>query len=227
MSGLGTRWDTPGVNRDGACRVPIHPALEALRGLQREHGVRAEQVARMRVWLDEGAYKAVGFGWEPTTVTSAQMNLQYCAAQLLLEGDVFVDQFTDAKLAAVLDMVRHERFTTRRWTRCTGLPSARCGWKYSCGRTDGRDDGHDAGRSGEPARAGGRHREVSQDRPPLSVSNRQDQFLTVDDEGEWGGGRPTWVIASRPAKRDAQDGHAMPETWGTRTDESGIGGSSR
>ncbi len=70
--------------------------------------MRAERVARIRVWLDEGAYKAVGFAWEPTTVTSAQMNLQYCAAQLLLEGDVFVDQFTDAKLAApaVLDMVR-------------------------------------------------------------------------------------------------------------------------
>ncbi len=109
VSGLGTRWDTPGVNfKMWACRVPIHPALEALRELQREHGVRAERVARIRVWLDEGAYKAVGFAWEPTTVTSAQMNLQYCAAQLLLEGDVFVDQFTDAKLAApaVLDMVR-------------------------------------------------------------------------------------------------------------------------
>jgi len=109
VSGLGTRWDTPGVNfKMWACRVPIHPALEALRELQREHGVRAEQVARIRVWLDEGAYKAVGFAWEPTTVTSAQMNLQYCAAQLLLEGDVFVDQFTDVKLAApaVLDMVR-------------------------------------------------------------------------------------------------------------------------
>ena len=109
MSGLGTRRDTPGVNfKMWACRVPIHPALEALRGLQREHGVRAEQVARMRVWLDEGAYKAVGFGWEPTTVTSAQMNWQHRAAQLLLEGDVFVDQLTDAKLACsvVLDMVR-------------------------------------------------------------------------------------------------------------------------
>ncbi len=109
VSGLGERWDTPQVNfKMWACRVPIHPALEALRGLQREHGVRAEDVAHIRVWLDEGAYKAVGFAWEPTTVTSAQMNLQYCVAQLLLEGDVFVDQFTDAKLAApaVLDLVR-------------------------------------------------------------------------------------------------------------------------
>jgi 2-methylcitrate dehydratase PrpD len=38
-------------------------------------------------------------------LTSAQLNLPYCVATLLLEGDVFVDQFTEA---AVHDQARIE-----------------------------------------------------------------------------------------------------------------------
>ena len=33
---------------------------------------------------------------KPQGLTSAQLNLPFCVATLLLEGDVFVDQFTDA-----------------------------------------------------------------------------------------------------------------------------------
>ncbi len=99
VRGLGTDWRTPQVNfKMWACRVPIHPTLEGLRSLRQAHAFRADQVEKIRVWLDEGAYKAVGFPWVPTTVTSAQMNLAYCASIALLEGDVFVDQFTEAKL---------------------------------------------------------------------------------------------------------------------------------
>jgi 2-methylcitrate dehydratase PrpD len=81
--------------------------MEALRALRLAHDISADQVKQVRVWLDEGAYKAVGFPWVPTTPTSAQLNLTYCAALLLLEGDVFVDQFAEHKLAdpRVLDLV--------------------------------------------------------------------------------------------------------------------------
>jgi 2-methylcitrate dehydratase PrpD len=37
----------------------------------------------------------VGWPYEPQGLTSAQLNLPYCVATLLLEGDVFVDQFTE------------------------------------------------------------------------------------------------------------------------------------
>jgi len=99
VAGLGTDWYTPRAHfKMWACRVPIHPTLEALSALRRDHPFAVDDVARIRVWLNEGAYKAVGFPWVPTTVTSAQMNLRYCVSMLLLEHDVFVDQFTDAKL---------------------------------------------------------------------------------------------------------------------------------
>jgi 2-methylcitrate dehydratase PrpD len=35
----------------------------------------------------------------PQGLTSAQLNLPYCVATLLLEGDAFVDQFSEAKVA--------------------------------------------------------------------------------------------------------------------------------
>jgi 2-methylcitrate dehydratase PrpD len=41
----------------------------------------------------------VGWPYVPQGLTSAQLNLPYCVATLLLEGDVFVDQFSEAKVA--------------------------------------------------------------------------------------------------------------------------------
>jgi len=40
-----------------------------------------------------------GWPYKPEGMTAAQLNLSYCLATLLLEGDVFVDQFSDAMLA--------------------------------------------------------------------------------------------------------------------------------
>jgi 2-methylcitrate dehydratase PrpD len=40
----------------------------------------------------------VGWRYEPQGLTSAQLNLPYCVATLLLDGDVFVEQFTEAKV---------------------------------------------------------------------------------------------------------------------------------
>ena len=41
----------------------------------------------------------VGWKYVPQGLTSAQLNLPYCVATLLLDGDCFVDQFTEAKVA--------------------------------------------------------------------------------------------------------------------------------
>jgi aconitate decarboxylase len=38
----------------------------------------------------------VGWPYRPEGLTSAQLNLPFCVATLLIEGDVFVDQFTPA-----------------------------------------------------------------------------------------------------------------------------------
>ena len=40
-----------------------------------------------------------GWRYKPEGMTSAQLNMCYCLATLLLDGDVFVEQFSESKLA--------------------------------------------------------------------------------------------------------------------------------
>lgn len=106
--GLGTKFNAFGVNfKVWACRVPIHPSLEAIKKLRETHEINPDDVERVDVALPEGSFKAVGFDYSPTTITSAQLNLQYCLSIMLLENDVFIEQFTEEKIASprVLDMV--------------------------------------------------------------------------------------------------------------------------
>jgi aconitate decarboxylase len=90
-----------------ACRAPIHPALDALSWLRAEAGSGAEagagfgaaDVERVEVSLPEGSFKAVGFPYRPATVATAQLNLRYCLAVMLLDGQVFRQQFGEQRLA--------------------------------------------------------------------------------------------------------------------------------
>lgn len=106
--GLGTTWRSRRVNfKMWACRVPIHPALESVRALRAQRTLDAGDIERVDVGLVEGAFKAVGSPYRPSTITAAQLNLQYCLAQLILTGDVSVPQFTEEAIRdpRVLDMV--------------------------------------------------------------------------------------------------------------------------
>src|SRR5262249_51452844 len=53
----------------------------------------------------------VGWPYRPEGLTSAQLNLPYCAATLLVEGDAFVDQFTEAAVANPRRMALAQRIT--------------------------------------------------------------------------------------------------------------------
>jgi 2-methylcitrate dehydratase PrpD len=106
--GLGDVWQARGVNfKMWACRVPNHATLEAIRGLRMQHDIPADDVASLEIRLGTGAYQNVGWAYTPTTITSAQLNIYYVSALMLLENDVFVDQFTGGKIASgrVLDTI--------------------------------------------------------------------------------------------------------------------------
>jgi len=114
--GLGSDLRAHKVNfKLWACRIPIHPSLEAIRQLRAATPFAAEEVERLEVALTGGAFRSVGHPYRPDTVASAQLNLQYCVAMMLLEGDVFEQQFRAERLRdpAVLDLaarvrVRHD-----------------------------------------------------------------------------------------------------------------------
>ena len=110
--GLGTTWQTMGVALKWyACVGSNHTTLDALRELQAKHGFGAGEVERVVVHGSQVTADHVGWKYEPKGMTAAQLNLPFCVATLLLEGDCFVDQFkpgveTDARRMALAGRVQ-------------------------------------------------------------------------------------------------------------------------
>ena len=99
-AGLGTRWETLRIAlKFYACVGSNHTTLDALRMLQARHPFGAGDVAAITVHGSQVTVDHVGWPYRPDGLTAAQLNLPYCVATLLAEGDAFVDQFTEAKLA--------------------------------------------------------------------------------------------------------------------------------
>jgi aconitate decarboxylase len=97
VAGLGERWETMGVAlKFYACVGSNHTTLNAIQAIQARHPFGAADVARIVVHGSRVTVDHVGWAYQPQGLTSAQLNLPYCVATLLLEGDVFVDQFTEA-----------------------------------------------------------------------------------------------------------------------------------
>src|SRR5438874_8450007 len=99
-AGFGEVWQTMGVAlKFYSCVGSNHTTLDALRDMQRERAFGAADVARIVVHGSQVTMDHVGWKYVPQGLTSAQLNLPYCVATLLLEGDCFVDQFTDDMVA--------------------------------------------------------------------------------------------------------------------------------
>jgi len=110
-AGLGTTWQTMGVAlKFYACVASNHTTLDALRALQAEHHFSADDVERITVHGSQVTMDHVGWKYEPAGMTAAQLNLPFCAATLLLQGDCFVEQFEpgaerDARRMALAERV--------------------------------------------------------------------------------------------------------------------------
>ena len=75
-----------------------HTSVDALRAIREKHKIRGEDVAKVLVETTEVVKLHCGWPYVPAETITAQMNLPYTAAVTLLEGNAFVDQYTDAKL---------------------------------------------------------------------------------------------------------------------------------
>ncbi len=99
-AGLGETWQTMGVAlKFYSCVGSNHSTLDALRIMQGKHPYTEADVDSITVYGSKVTADHVGWKYEPQGLTSAQLNLPYCIATLLLDGDAFVDQFTDALVA--------------------------------------------------------------------------------------------------------------------------------
>lgn len=99
-SGLGERFETMNVSlKFYSCAASIHTSLDALRSLRLRHPFGADETSKVVVRMAQTTLDHVGFKYQPGGMTAAQMSLQFCMATMLLEGDVFVDQFSDDAFA--------------------------------------------------------------------------------------------------------------------------------
>ncbi len=94
---LGRAWETMRISlKFYSCVGSNHTTLDAIRSLQEKTPFGADDIASIVVHGSQVTVEHVGWPYQPQGLTSAQLNLPFCVATLLLEGDVFVDQFTDA-----------------------------------------------------------------------------------------------------------------------------------
>jgi 2-methylcitrate dehydratase PrpD len=99
-AGLGQTWQTMGVAlKFYSCVGSNHTTLDAIRDMQQERRFGAADVAKVAVHGSQVTMDHVGWKYVPQGLTSAQLNLPYCVATWLIDGDCFVDQFTEAKVA--------------------------------------------------------------------------------------------------------------------------------
>ena len=124
-AGLGERFETMSVAlKFYSCVGSNHTALDAVRNIQSRRPFRADEVEKIIVLGSQATVDHVGWPYRPQSLTSAQMNLPFCLATLLVEGDVFVEQFSEAVIAdprrvalAEKVEVRHDPAITARGAR--------------------------------------------------------------------------------------------------------------
>ena len=94
---LGRQWETMRISlKFYSCVGSNHTTLDAIRNMQNKTPFGADDITSIVVHGSQVTVEHVGWPYKPQGLVSAQLNLPFCVATLLLEGDVFVDQFTDA-----------------------------------------------------------------------------------------------------------------------------------
>jgi aconitate decarboxylase len=103
-SGLGVRFETTLVSlKFYSCVSSNHTTLDAIRAMRARRRFSVEDVDQIVVHGSQVTVDHVGWKYRPEGISAAQLNLPFCVATLLLDGDVFVDQFNAVK---IVDPVR-------------------------------------------------------------------------------------------------------------------------
>jgi aconitate decarboxylase len=93
-AGLGERFETLRISlKFYSCVASNHTSLDAIRAIQARRPFTLDELAKIVIRGSQVTVDHVGWPYRPEGLTSAQLNLPFCVATLLREGDVFVDQF--------------------------------------------------------------------------------------------------------------------------------------
>ena len=92
---LGQRFETMGIAlKFYSCVGSNHTALDAIADIRKHRPFALDEIEQIVVHGSQVTVDHAGWPYKPDGLTTAQLNLPFCVATLLIEGDVFVDEFT-------------------------------------------------------------------------------------------------------------------------------------
>jgi aconitate decarboxylase len=92
---LGQKFETMSIAlKFYSCVGSNHTTLDALADIRKRRPFRLDEIEEIVVYGSQVTADHVGWPYKPEGLTAAQLNLPFCVATLLIEGDVFVDEFT-------------------------------------------------------------------------------------------------------------------------------------
>ena len=97
--GLGETFETEqtGFKPYAACGS-THTGHEAVKSIMEKNSLVADLIDKVTIRATTATYHHTGWAYKPEGVITAQMNLPYVVAVTVLEGDIFIDQFTEEKI---------------------------------------------------------------------------------------------------------------------------------
>ncbi len=103
-----------------SCVGSNHTTLDAIRELQEQTPFGVNDVERIKVHGSQVIMDHVRWKYQPQGLTSAQLNLPFCVATYLIEGDCFVEQFHDSIVADPARMALAEKVEVYHDAQITG-----------------------------------------------------------------------------------------------------------
>ena len=98
-SGLGKYFETSRVGfKPYAAGGSTHTSHEAVRSVMQRNNLTAGMIDKITIHATTATYHHTSWEYKPDGVTAAQMNMQYVVAVTALEGEIFIDQFTEEKV---------------------------------------------------------------------------------------------------------------------------------
>lgn len=96
---LGRRYDILTVElKIYSANASTHTPYDAIKQLQIRKPFKADEVEKIRIWTTQMSYEHTNHTYVPESITYAQFCIPYGVAVTILEGDAFVDQYTEEKI---------------------------------------------------------------------------------------------------------------------------------
>ena len=111
---MGEHWEAEGVSfKPYCCCGSTHSTIDAVLALRREHGVAPDDVQEMEIMNHSVVKQQCSWRYEPVSSLRAQMNIEYCAAVALTDGEAGPEQFTPERIAdpELVALARRAHFT--------------------------------------------------------------------------------------------------------------------